>query len=278
MKQTIPTNGWAGLLPWLSAAVAIFSHGAAVLASTIPTCGYEVVRAYPHDAQAFTQGLIYRDGFLYESTGLEGRSTVRKVDIETGEVLLKGHFPRELFGEGITDWGEQLIALTWRSQVGFVMDMKNFAIVRRFSYAGEGWGLTRNDREIIMSDGTAALRFLDPQTLREVRRLQVTADGKPVDQLNELEWVEGEIFANLWQTERIARIHPKTGRVVGWIDLTGILPLPYRIPGTDVLNGIAYDPATRRLFVTGKLWPRLFEIRLVKQAKSSERCEWGPAK
>jgi glutamine cyclotransferase len=232
----------------------------------VPTYGYEVVRSYPHDVNAFTQGLFYRDGFLYESTGLLGKSTVRKVRLETGEVLLKSHFPADLFGEGITYWDDRLVALTWRSQVGFVLDLKTFAVAQRFSYPGEGWGLARNDREIIMSDGTAELRLLDPRTFREVRRLRVTAGGKPVDQLNELEWVEGEIFANVWQTDRIARIDPKTGHVVGWIDLRGLLPQPFRIPGvTDVLNGIAYDAPTQRLFVTGKLWPRLFEIRLVKQ-------------
>lgn len=238
--------------------------------SAIPTYGYEVVRSYPHDVNAFTQGLFYRDGFLYESTGLLGKSTVRKVRLETGEVLLKSHFPSNLFGEGITYWDDRLVALTWRSQMGFVLDLKTFAVAQRFSYAGEGWGLARNDREIIMSDGTSELRLLDPQTFREVRRLRVTASGKPVDQLNELEWVDGEIFANVWQTDRIARIDPRTGHVVGWIDLTGILPQPFRIQGvTDVLNGIAYDAPTKRLFVTGKLWPRLFEIRVVKQPKAA---------
>lgn len=252
----------AFLLLYASAALAVAGNSA----SSLPTYGYEVVNSYPHDVAAFTQGLFYRDGFLYESTGLLGKSTIRKVRLETGEVLLKSYFPSTLFGEGITHWDDRVVALTWRSQVGFVLDLKTFSVAQRFSYAGEGWGLARNDKEIIMSDGTAELRLLDPQTFKEVRRLRVTASGKPVDQLNELEWVDGEIFANIWQTDRIARIDPKTGRVVGWVDLTGILPQPFRVEGvTDVLNGIAYDAPTKRLFVTGKLWPRLFEIRLVKQ-------------
>lgn len=252
----------------LCAAAALAVAGSSAPAA-IPTYGYEVVHSYPHDVHAFTQGLFYRDGFLYESTGLVGRSTVRKVRLETGEVLLKSRFPSDVFGEGITYWNDRLVALTWRSQMGFVLDLKTFAMTQRFSYAGEGWGLARSDREIIMSDGTSELRWLDPQTLREVRRLRVTAGGKPVDQLNELEWVDGEIFANVWQTDRIARIDPGTGHVLGWIDLAGLLPQPFRIQGvTDVLNGIAYDAPTQRLFVTGKLWPRLFEIRVVKQRKT----------
>jgi glutaminyl-peptide cyclotransferase len=251
--------------------LAISSHCAPSLAATIPTYGYEVVRAYPHDVSAFTQGLFYKGGVLYESTGLLGRSSIRKVRLETGEVLLKVDFPPQLFGEGITAWDERLIAVTWYSQVGFVFDLKSFTVVERFSYPGEGWGLTRNDRQIIMSDGTAELRFLDPKTLREVRRLRVSANGKPVDQLNELEWVEGEIFSNIWRTDRIARIHPETGEVVGWIDLAGILPPSERVQGvTNVLNGIAYDPLAKRLFVTGKLWPKLFEIRLLEQPASAE--------
>jgi len=241
-------------------------------AQTIPTYTYQVVRLYPHDIDAFTQGLFYRNGFLYESTGLLGRSSIRKVRLETGEVLLRTNLPPDLFGEGITYWEDRLVGVTWTSQAGFFLDMKNFSLAGRFSYPGEGWGLTHNNREIIMSDGTSELRFLDPQTLREVRRLRVTANGEPVNQLNELEWVDGEIFSNIWQTDRIARIDPKTGHVVGWIDLTGILPLQDRIiDHTDVLNGIAYDASAKRLFVTGKFWPKLFEIRLVRQSNKPRR-------
>jgi len=259
-----------GLTRQLLRGLAIFVMlGAASLAGAqaIPTYTYQVVHTYPHDIDAFTEGLFYRDGFLYESTGLQGRSSVRKVRLETGEVLLKADLPPDLFGEGITDWEDRLVGVTWTSQLGFVLGLQNFSLAGHFSYPGEGWGLTRSDREIIMSDGTSELRFLDPKTLRELRRLRVTANGKPVDQLNELEWVDGEVFANIWQTDRIARIDPKTGRVAGWIDLTGILPQRDRIQDhTDVLNGIAYDAATKRLFVTGKLWPKLFEIRLVRRS------------
>ena len=229
----------------------------------IPTYTYEVLHVYPHDAAAFTQGLFYLNGFLYESTGLEGHSSVRKVQLETGKVLQKVDLPPALFGEGITFWDNRLLSLTWKDHFGYVFDLGTFTVKQRYSYEGEGWGLTRNDREVILSDGTAELRFLDPRSLLETHRVRVTANGKPIDQLNELEWVKGEVFANIWQTDRIARINPVNGKVVGWIDLTGLLPAADRVPNyTDVLNGIAYDAATDRLFVTGKLWPKLFEIRL----------------
>jgi glutaminyl-peptide cyclotransferase len=231
--------------------------------TSIPTYTYEVLRIYPHDKAAFTQGLFYLNGFLYESTGLEGHSSVRKVRLEDGQVLQKVDLPPALFGEGITFWDNRLLSLTWKDHFGFIFDLGSFTVKQRYSYEGEGWGLTRNDREVILSDGTADLRFLDPQSLLESHRVRVTANGKPIDQLNELEWVKGEVFANIWQTDRIARINPVNGKVVGWIDLTGLLPAADRVPNyTDVLNGIAYDAATDRLFVTGKLWPKLFEIRL----------------
>jgi glutaminyl-peptide cyclotransferase len=233
--------------------------------TTIPVYGYQVVHSYPHDINAFTEGLFYKDGFLYESTGLEGGSSVRKVELTTGRPIQKADLPSNVFGEGIANWNDQLVGLTWRSRIGYVLNLQSLSLTRQFTYAGEGWGLTHNDRELIMSDGTAELRFIDPATLQETRRLSVTADGKPVDQLNELEWVDGEIYSNIWQTDRIARIDPATGHVVGWINLAKILPANERIANhTDVLNGIAYDAATKRLFVTGKFWPKLFEIRLVK--------------
>lgn len=232
-------------------------------AATPPVQGYKIVNSYPHDPDAFTQGLFFHDGFLYEGTGLRGRSSIRKVELVSGRVVQAVELPGEYFGEGITLWGDRLIALTWQEQTAFVLDLKTFKLWRKFSYTGEGWGLTHNGRELIMSDGTAELRFLDPQTFKELRRMRVTAGGRPVDQLNELEWVEGEIYANVWQTDRIARIDPKTGHVTGWIDLTGLLPR--RGGSDDVLNGIAYDAKARRLFVTGKLWPRLFEIQLTKK-------------
>lgn len=231
------------------------------LAAT-PVQGYKVVNSYPHDPGAFTQGLFFHDGFLYEGTGLRGRSSIRKVEITTGKVLQAVELPGEFFGEGITMWGDRLISITWQEQTAFVLDLKTFKLWRKFNYAGEGWGITHNGRELIMSDGTAELRFLDPMSFKELKRVRVTADGRPVDQLNELEWVNGEVYANVWQTDRIARIDPKTGRVAGWIDLTGLLPASQRTGQDDVLNGIAYDSAKKRLFVTGKLWPRLFEIQL----------------
>ena len=228
-----------------------------------PVYGYQVVRSYPHDPQAFTQGLIYRNGFLYEGTGLNGRSGIRKVKLETGEVVGFRALAEQYFGEGITEFKGSIYELTWRAGIGFVYDASTFEPARTFSYSGEGWGLTHDGTNLIMSDGTAQLRFWDPATLKETRRITVRDGNRPVPELNELEFVKGEILANVWQTERIARISPADGRVTGWIDLSGLLT-PAERAGTDVLNGIAYDEKGDRLFVTGKLWPRLFEIKLVK--------------
>ena len=228
-----------------------------------PTYGYQVVHVYPHDRTAFTEGLFYLDGFLYESTGLEHQSQVRKERLETGQVLQTRDLAPVYFGEGVVNWRGRLIQLTWRNQVGFVYDLKTFRLLRRFSYPGEGWALTQDGRELIMSDGTSAIRFLDPATLKETRRITVTWGGAPLDKLNELEWVKGEIFANVWLTNQIVRIDPQTGDVVGVIDLSGILPAADQSgQPDDVLNGIAYDPKHDRLFVTGKRWPKLFEVRL----------------
>lgn len=229
-----------------------------------PTYGYRVVRAYPHDPQAFTQGLIYRDGFLYESTGLNGRSSLRKVRLQTGEVLKHHAVDPQHFAEGLTDWGRTLLQLTWRTNVGFVYHLESFSVERMFHFAGEGWGLTHDRTRLIMSDGTSTLRFLDPTTLRETTRLLVKDGGVPVPNLNELEFIRGEIYANLWQTDRIARISPRSGQVLGWIDLRGLLTGRERTLA-DVLNGTAYDAAGDRLFVTGKLWPSVFHIALVRQ-------------
>jgi glutaminyl-peptide cyclotransferase len=229
--------------------------------STVPVFGYQIVRTYPHDPDAFTQGLQYVDGFFYEGTGLNGRSSIRKVKIETGEVLQQRDLPPEHFGEGITVFGGELFELTWQSRVAFVYDKTTFAPKRRLAYSGEGWGLTHDGRSLIMSDGTDQLRVLDPATFAERRRIRVTVDGAPLPRLNELEVVKGEIFANVWTTDSIARIAPATGRVTGYIDLEGLLT-PAQRARTDVLNGIAYDAAHDRLFVTGKLWPKVFEIRI----------------
>jgi len=226
--------------------------------------GYQVVRSYPHDRMAFTQGLIFRNGVFYEGTGLNGRSGLRKVKVDTGEVLQTKPLGQEYFGEGITDWKGSIVQITWQSEVGFVYDINTFEQTKTWSYKGEGWGLTHDDTRVIMSDGSSSLRFIDPATLKETGRITVRDANGPVENLNELEWVKGEIFANVWQTERIARISPSDGHVTGWIDMSGLLS-PAERQGTDVLNGIAYDAAGDRLFVTGKLWPRVFEIKLVKK-------------
>jgi glutaminyl-peptide cyclotransferase len=232
---------------------------------TAPVAGYKVVKVYPHDRQAFTQGLQYLDGVLYEGTGQNGQSGIRKVKLETGEVLQHQPLDAKYFGEGITVWRDTIIQLTWQSEVGFVYDKATFKQMRTFTYPGEGWGLTHDGKRLIMSDGSTALRFLDPSTFKELGRLTVRDGGVPVKNLNELEVVKGEILANVWQTMRIARISPKTGDVTGWIDLSGLLD-PREAVGTDVLNGIAYDAAGDRLFVTGKWWPKLFEIKIVPRS------------
>ena len=231
--------------------------------SRVPVSRYVIKHVYPHDLNAFTQGLEYRDGVLFEGTGRNGESTVRKVEIQTGRVLQRTPLSAEYFGEGITTWGQTIVQLTWQTQIGFIYDRTTFKQIRTFKYAGEGWGLTHNTTSLIMSDGSASLRFLDPRTLTETHRLLVTDAGIPVRDLNELEWVNGEIYANVWQTNFVARISPTSGRVLGWIDLSRLLTAAEQRSGADVLNGIAYDSGQRRLFVTGKLWPKLFEIEIV---------------
>jgi len=226
---------------------------------------YRVVKAYPHDSQAFTQGLIYLDGHLYESTGLNGRSTLREVDLESGRVLKEISLPQQYFAEGLTNWGSTLIQLTWKKNVAFVYDRATFRLLKTFHYPWEGWGLTQDGKHLILSDGSETIHFLDPDTFKQVRSIRVTDRGKPVTNLNELEYIHGEIYANVWMSNRIARISPSTGKVLGWIDLSGILPSVEVTGEGAVLNGIAYDGAHNRLFVTGKDWPRLFEIQVVKK-------------
>lgn len=257
----------------------LHAHGRKVLAAAIlallsaacadaevPVYGYVVKNVYPHDEQAFTQGLLYRDGYLYESTGQYGESSVRRVELETGVVKQIRNLEQRYFGEGLVDWEDSLIVLTWRSGVGFVLGRDDFFDRRSFTYTGQGWGLTTDGKRLIMSDGTDALRFLDPESFEETGSVAVTLDGRPVGRLNELEWVDGELYANVWQSNGIVRIDPKSGVVTGIIDLTGLLPDDARRAGhTDVLNGIAYDADARRLFVTGKYWPQLFEIELVEK-------------
>jgi glutamine cyclotransferase len=248
---------------FLVAAAALLPGCAAAKPCHAPVCEAVVVKAYPHDPNAFTEGLFYRGGRLYESTGLNGRSSIREVDLEDGRVLRSVDVDSRYFGEGIVDWGSELVSLTWQHGIGFRWTLGDFRQTGSFRYPGEGWALTRSASEIVMSDGTPQIRFLDPATLREKRRITVTDQGQRVSNINELEYVKGEILANVWMTSRIARIDPKTGRVKGWIDLSKLVE--QGSPGGEdaVLNGIAYDAAKDRLFVTGKLWPKLYEIRLV---------------
>ncbi len=227
-----------------------------------PEYTFAIVNVFSHDTSAYTQGLAYRGGFLYEGTGRNGQSSLRKVRLQTGEVIQRVDLGSEFFGEGITIVKNKVLQLTWQSKIGFVYDLNDFHLLQKFSYSGEGWGLATNGHEVFLSDGTPVIRVLDPETFQEKRRLKVWDGSSPVDQLNELEFVEGQIFSNVWHSNRIVRISPQTGEVVGWIDLTGLLSPIYRLEPEAVLNGIAYDPIRKRLFVTGKLWPSVFEIRI----------------
>ena len=224
---------------------------------------YRVIHAYPHDPTAFTQGLVYEDGILYEGTGLYGGSTLRKVALETGQVLRRYNLPQQYFGEGIAVVGDRLIQLTWQNHEGFVYRKETFERLQTFTYPTEGWGLVYDGVRLIMSDGTAMLHFLDPHTLTETGQVEVHDRGAPIVHLNELEYIDGQVWANVWQTDTIVRIDPQTGAVVGWIDLAGLLKPEDRTGAEDVLNGIAYDAQGARLFVTGKCWSLLFEIELV---------------
>jgi len=241
------------------------AFGAARPSTPIYTC--RIINTYPHDPQAFTQGLVFDNGILYESTGLLGRSSVRKVDLKTGVVVQIHRLPAQLFGEGITVFGERLIQLTWQSGVGLVYDKRSFRLLDEFRYPGEGWGLTHDGKRLIMSDGTATLRFLHPDTYGEVGRITVFDGHGPVAGLNELEYVRGEVYANVWPTSRIVRIDPATGRILAWLDLETLSRRNAAFNPDAVLNGIAYDPRGDRLFVTGKLWPNLCEIKVVPSAK-----------
>ena len=221
-----------------------------------------MVHVFPHDPDAFTQGLEFRDGKLLESTGQEGKSSLRSEELETGKVLEKVDVPPPFFAEGITLLNAKIYQLTWQHQLGFIYDYESFQKTGQFSYTGEGWGLTNDGRSLILSDGSNRIKFLDPDSFRVTKTIAVLDGKTPVNEINELEYVKGEIYANIWHNNRIAMINPETGRVTGWIDLTGLLPQNEVQDEEAVLNGIAYDERSGRLFVTGKLWPKVFEIRL----------------
>jgi len=235
--------------------------------AAVPIYGYKVAATYPHSTESYTEGFFYLNGLFYEGTGMQGHSALLAIDPQTGQVQQKHELPAQYFGEGIVDLGPNIYEWTWTSHVGFVLDRSSFEVVRQFSYSGEGWGMTRDAKEIITSDGTATLRFRDPATFKETRRVVVKDGAAEVKELNELEYVKGEIYANVWHSNRIARISPKDGRVLGWIDLSGLLPVSEMVNAESVLNGIAYDAEHDRLFVTGKQWPAVFEIKLVNGDK-----------
>jgi glutamine cyclotransferase len=228
----------------------------------VPVYSYKIVNTYPHDNDAFTQGLVFENDVIYEGTGLYGKSSLRKSDPETGRVLQSYELPAQYFGEGITVFQDIIIQLTWKSNTGFVYDKNNFELLSDFTYATEGWGLTHDGERLIMSDGTSTLHFLDPETFSTIGHIEVFNNDTPIDKLNELEYINGQIYANIWQTDYIAIINPQSGQVSGWIDLSGLLSSQYYSEPVDVLNGIAYDAMNDRLLVAGKLWPWLFEIKL----------------
>ncbi|MFC1737570.1 glutaminyl-peptide cyclotransferase [Planctomycetota bacterium] len=263
MKRLFRIFGLALLV--FSAAFFVYSCSDSGTQSDVEVYTYEVVNTYPHNPDAYTQGLVFEDGFLYEGTGLQGRSSLRKVELKTGSILKIHKLKRQFFGEGITICGDKIIQLTWHSNVGFVYDKNSFELLREFNYPEEGWGVTYDGKRLITSDGTSTLRFLDPETFEQICLVKVHYSDKPVNGINELEYIHGSIYANIWQTERIVKIDPQTGQVISWIDLTGLLKRRNLKQKVDVLNGIAYDAENDRLFVTGKLWPRLFEIKLVRK-------------
>ena len=246
-----------------------------LLASTwalaAPIYGYKVVAAYPHSTDSYTEGFFYLDGLFYEGTGLQGHSAVLVIQPETGQPVQRLPIAPQYFGEGIVDWGPNLYEWTWQSHIGFVYDRFSLRKIREFTYAGEGWGMTRTAKEIITSNGTATLRFRDPATFRETRHIVVKDGEHVIDQLNELEYIKGEIYANIWHSDRIACINPRNGHVIAWIDLTGLLPDDQKMNAEAVLNGIAYDAKRDRIFVTGKQWPKVFEIKLVARAKNGNK-------
>jgi|SRR5271165_1210848 len=262
---------------WAVLAVTMFTAGCfAQATAAVPEYGAVIVSIYPHDPGAFTEGLFYYDGSLYESTGRSGQSSIREVNLKTGEVVRRKDLDPKYFGEGIVVWKDRLIQLTWKNETGFVYDLRTFALRSTFHYPGEGWALTQDGSHVIMSDGTSDLRVLDPNNLSEIRRVHVTCDGHAIRNINELEWVKGEIFANIWLSNVIVRINPVTGVITGLIDLTDLAASATKVTGDNVLNGIAYDASTDRLFVTGKLWPTLYQIRLSQRPAGANLCQTLP--
>jgi glutamine cyclotransferase len=228
----------------------------------LPVYGYSVVHSYPHDVNAFTEGLVFFDGELYESTGLLGESSLRRVDLVSGAIVQSRILAPDLFGEGLAVVNDRLVQLTWKNQRGLVYDMDTFELLTEFTYLTEGWGLASDGQRLVMSDGTATLRFLDPVSFEETSHITVRAEGNPVVNINELEFVEGRLFANIWKTNWAAIIDSDSGAVTGWVDLEGLLSEEDCRQPVDVMNGIAYDSQSGRLFVTGKFWPKLFEIEI----------------
>ena len=236
-------------------------------AAATPVFTYQIVAKYPHSTHSYTEGFFFLNGNFYEGTGLQGHSEILVTDPATGQVQQHVDIPSQYFGEGIVDVGPNLLEWTWQTHTGFVIDRFSLRTLHEFHYTGEGWGMTRTDKQIITSDGTATLRFRNPETFAEQRHLLVTDEGKPIDQLNELEYIKGVIYANVWHSDRIARISPKDGKVLSWIDCTGILPADQRVDMESVLNGIAYDAQHDRIFITGKQWPTIFEIKVVPKPR-----------
>jgi glutamine cyclotransferase len=230
--------------------------------------GYNIIKTYPHDERSFTQGLVYEDGYLYEGTGLYKQSVLTKRHLDSGRYVKRLRLPDQYFGEGIALFGDKVIQLTWKSEVAFVYDKTTFRELEQFHFSGQGWGLTSDGTRLILSDGTSMLRFLDPNSYVETGRIRVHNDRRPVRQINELEFIDGQIYANILPTDYIAIISPQTGRITGWIDLTGLYIAPEHSPSNIVLNGIAYIPETKHLLVTGKCWPRIYEIELVPQTST----------
>jgi glutamine cyclotransferase len=236
---------------------------AAPAPAATPVYGYTVVAKYPHSTNNYTEGFLYLNGMFYEGTGMEGRSGLQVLQPQTGNVLQRHDMTGPLFGEGIVDWGPNILQWTWQTHLGYVLDRFSLRQLRTFTYTGEGWGMTHDKTSLITSDGSDTLRFRNPETFAETRHIVVHDAGKNIDQLNELEYINGEIWANVWHQDRIARISPKDGHVVSWVDLTGILPASQKRDAESVLNGIAYDAEKGRIFVTGKQWPTIFEIKVV---------------